>query len=151
MNAQNKSAIIFDFNRTLFDPTVFALYQGVLPMLDELRKERTLILYSRKGWDRKLLLEQLGIDTHFSAAYFVEKKTAENMRAVLDEQGLDPKETVVVGDMLTDEIYVGNQLGMKTVWFQQSRFGSIIGSSAGSDPAHTVCSIAELRNLLRSI
>ena len=39
MNSETKNAIIFDFNRTLFDPTIYALYQGVLPMLDELKQD----------------------------------------------------------------------------------------------------------------
>jgi HAD superfamily hydrolase (TIGR01509 family) len=130
---------------------IYALYQGVLPMLDELKEKRPLLLYSRKGWDRKLLLEQLGISEHFSATYFVEKKTPEHLMQVVQERGLDPKACVVVGDMLTDEICVGSALGMKTVWFQQSRFGSIIGQGVGCVPDHTVSSIAELRELLRTI
>jgi hypothetical protein len=46
---KSKAAIIFDFNRTLFDPTIYALYHGVTPMLQELQRERPLILFSKKG------------------------------------------------------------------------------------------------------
>lgn len=150
MNAK-KSAVIFDFNRTLFDPSIFALYQGVLPMLDEERATRKLLLYSKKGWDRKLLLDQLGISEHFTATYFVDRKSVDNLRAILTEHGLRADECIMVGDMLTDEICVGSELGMTTIWFQQARFGSIIGQGVGCVPDHTVHSIPELRDLLRTL
>lgn len=146
-----KGAVIFDFNRTLFDPTVYALYHGVIPMLEELKQDRDLVLFSRKGWDRGALLEKLGIASHFRSAHFVEKKTPENLRAILDEHGLEPSECIIVGDMLSDEICVGSELGMKTVWFQQSRFGSIMGEATVCAPQHTVQSISELHELLRKI
>ncbi len=146
-----KGAVIFDFNRTLFDPTIYALYQGVTPMLEELQRDRPLILFSRKSWDRKALLDQLGISDYFADAHFVEKKTPENLRHILDSHNLDPKECVIVGDMLSDEICVGGELGMKTVWFQQSRFGAIADGTPPCLPQYTVHSIAELRELLRTI
>lgn len=147
----NKGAVIFDFNRTLFDPTVFALYNGVTSMLEELKAERPLILFSRKSWDRNLLLAQLGIDEYFSATYFVEEKTPETLLASIEPHGLTASECIMVGDMLTDEICAANELGMTTVWFQQSRFGSILGDTVACVPHHTVRSIAELRELLRRI
>jgi|GEM_PF-1559767 len=147
----NKGPVIFDFNRTLFDPTIYALYHGVLPMLEELSKERQLFLFSRKGWDRNLLLEQLGIDTHLTASYFVEKKTPENLGQILKDHSLEADESIMVGDMLSDEVRVASELGMKTVWFQQSRFGSILADPALCVPDHTVSSISELRELLTTI
>lgn len=147
----DKKAIIFDFNRTLFDPTVFALYHGVTHMLEDLKAERTLILFSRKSWDRGALLDKLGISSCFTAAYFVEKKTAENLRVILVEHSLDPAGSIMVGDMLSDEICVGSELGMTTVWFQQSRFGSIVANDMDCVPDHTVSSIPELHDLLRTL
>ncbi len=146
-----QSAVIFDFNRTLFDPTIYALYQGVTPMLEELKRDRPLILFSRKSWDRQALIEKLGISDYFTSVHFVEQKTPENLKRVLDEHRLEPSDCVIVGDMLSDEICVGGELGMKTVWFQQSRFGAIHSTVLPCRPQHTVHSIDELRDLLRTI
>lgn len=147
----SKAAVIFDFNRTLFDPTIYALYNGVKPMLEELKERRPLILFSKKGWDRKKLLEQLGIGDYFSAVYFVEKKDAESLRSILREHSLVSSESVIVGDVLSEEICVGNELGMKTVWFQQARFGQVPNGDIACLPHHTVRSIQELRDLLKQL
>lgn len=140
-------AVIFDFNRTLFDPTVYALYHGVKPMLEELAAERRLFLYSRKAWDRSNLLATLGIDTYFEATYFVERKTKENLADILEAHALVPKSTVIVGDMLEDEICVGAELGLTTVWFRQSMFAADPKATPVCVPHHTVTSIDELRAL----
>lgn len=144
-------AVIFDFNRTLFDPTVYGLYNGVVPMLEEVGKEKKLILYSRKSWDRHLLLDKLGISKYFDAAYFVEKKTPESLSAAISEHGISGKDCIIVGDMISDELCAGSELGMTTVWFQQSRFGSIYGDQVDCAPLHTVHTIDELRSLLRTL
>jgi FMN phosphatase YigB (HAD superfamily) len=57
----------------------------------------------------------------------------------------------MVGDMLADEICVGGEIGMKTVWFQQSRFGAIQSGEPPCVPHYTVHSIPELRELLKKI
>lgn len=149
MGMSKHGAIVFDFNRTLFDPTVYGLYSGVVPMLEEVGSRKKLILYSRKSWDRHHLLEKLGIQKFFDAAYYVEKKTPESLKEALEKHDLKPEECVVVGDMISDELCAGAEIGMKTVWFQQSRFGSIYGEGLGCVPQYTVHSIEELRELLK--
>lgn len=144
-------AVIFDFNRTLFDPTVYALYNGVVPMLEELKQTRTLILFSKKSWDRHLLLDTLGISEYFDATHFVEQKTAEVLASILTPHDLHPEDCVIVGDMLAEEICAGQELGMRTVWFRQSRFRFMPQPDVACVPHHTVQSIAELRELLRTI
>lgn len=144
-------AVIFDFNRTLFDPTVYALYSGVVPMLEELKSTRTLILFSRKGWDRHVLLDTLGIRSYFDSAHFVEQKSAEVLKDILAPHGIAASDCVIVGDMLSEEICAGHELGMRTVWFRQSRFRFMSQPDVSCAPHHTVHSITELRELLRTL
>ena len=144
-------AVIFDFNRTLFDPTVYALYHGAKPMLEDLAATRRLFLYSRKAWDRSNLLATLGIDSYFEKTYFVERKTKENLDAILKSHELDPASTVIVGDMLEDEICVGGELGLTTVWFRQGIFGAEATGELICVPQHTVSTIDELRELFDRI
>lgn len=144
-------AVIFDFNRTLFDPTVYALYPGVKPMLEELAETKQLFLYSRKAWDRSNLLATLGIDRCFKAVYFVSQKTKENLGEILTEHKLTAAETMIVGDMLEDEVCVGSELGLRTVWFRQEIFAADPNREPVCIPDHTVSSIEELRDLLAQI
>lgn len=141
-------AVIFDFNRTLFDPTIYALYDGVKPMLQELSSRKQIFLYSRKSWNRGGLLRRLEIDDYFKGAYFVEQKTKENLGQILSEHGLEPRECVIVGDMIADELCVGSELGVTTVWFCPDIFDGVEAQGVQCVPEHTVKTIEELRDLL---
>lgn len=146
-----KRGIIFDFNRTLYDPTVSALYSGVISMLEDLYTTTPLILFSKKGWDRTTLLKELGIVDYFAGTYFVDTKTTDKLQDILKAHSLEAKDTVIVGDMLTEEICAGHDLGMTTVWFQQSALGLVGESDRPYAPDHTISSIHEMRELLRNL
>lgn len=152
MADRGNTGIVFDFNRTLFDPTVYGLYHGVSPMLDELSARKRLFLYSRKSWDRSDLLKSLGIDTYFEDVLFVEQKTAKNLGEFLAKNGISAAGSIVVGDMLSDELCVGSELGLTTVWMSQPLTeAQILGGTPPCVPDHVVHSIEELRELLASI
>lgn len=151
MTRERKGAVVFDFNRTLFDPTVYALYNGVIPMLEELKRTRRLMLFSKKGWDRHLLLDTLGISAYFDSTHFVEQKSSKVLQGILASHGLNAADCIIVGDMLSEEICAGQELGMRTVWFRQSRFRFMSSPDVSCVPHHTVHSIAELRELLRTL
>ncbi len=50
----NKRAVIFDFNRTLYDPDSGALYEGVVELLENLKNERRLFLFE---WGSDTLID----------------------------------------------------------------------------------------------
>ncbi len=149
MTGRAIEAIIFDFNRTLFDPTTYALYHGVVPMLEELSATKRLFLYSRKSWNRTDLLKSLSIDEYFKAAHFVEQKTVENLQEILTEHSIDPNRAAIVGDMISDELCVGQELGLTTVWVAHPMTESeMLAATPSCSPDHTVRSINDLRDLL---
>jgi len=151
-DAHSTRPIVFDFNRTLFDPTTYALYGGVVSMLEELGEERDLFLYSRKSWDRTDLLRNLGIDSYFKDTVFVETKTVDNLREMLAAHAVDPAQAIIVGDMISDELCVGQELGLTTVWIAQPMTESqMLAANPTCVPDHTVRSINELRELLASL
>jgi FMN phosphatase YigB (HAD superfamily) len=82
-----RKAVIFDFNRTLYDPETGALYPEAAELLSELSAERRLFLYSKLEGGRSDLLHELGIADHFEDTYFVEHKTPESIRAIVDTRG----------------------------------------------------------------
>lgn len=146
-----KKTLILDFMRTLYDPMTSALYSGVKAFLSEMKEERRLILYSRQQRSRDGLIEELGIEGCFEATYFVEAKTAANLRGILDRHNLHPAECIVVGDMIEAELSAGQELGTKTIWFNQGMFASVAPTTASCVPDYSVGSISELHQLLRTL
>ena len=143
-----KRAVIFDFNRTLYDPEVDSLYPGAAQLLDSQSRSRTLFLYSRDEGGRDTLLEELGVMDAFSRIYFVSNKNAESVRKILTENDLSSEECIVVGDLMTSELAAGNEAGLETVWVKQGRFADV---TSNFEPTYVVTSISELSTLLDRI
>jgi FMN phosphatase YigB (HAD superfamily) len=68
--------IIFDYNRTLFNPDTGNLYPDVLSILSTLSKNHELFLVSRNDPRRESMLVSLGISSFFKKKLFVDTKTA---------------------------------------------------------------------------
>ena len=146
-----KKAAIFDFNRTLFDPTTYQLYSGVAGMLDDLRDKYRLFLYSRRSFDRGSVLEELGIEDYFEAAYFAVDKTPEGLLSICVTHKLDPAESLVIGDALWDELSIAHAIGAQTVWLKHGIFSHASALATHFEPTHTVHSIGEMHELLREL
>lgn len=140
-----KRTVIFDFNRTLYEPDSGALFDGVPEMLEELKSEREMILYSKKEGGRDDLVEHLGISPYFKSVYFIEKKTTESVQDILQEHGLSTADALIVGDLITSELAAGHGAGIDTIWVRQGKFADVEGDF---QPTHTVQNLTELRTLL---
>ncbi len=145
-----KRAVIFDFMRTLYDPLTASLYSGVKEMLDDVHESRCLVLYSRQDRSRAGLLKDLGIDECFEATYFSAHKSAEELRDILHTNELEPKHTIVVGDMVNSELCAGSEIGCDTIWFKSGMFDGMSGDVM-CVPTHTISSIPALHELLRKL
>ena len=69
--------IIFDYNRTIFDPETDDLYQGVFELISDLSKKYELYLVSANEPRRKEKIKDLNIDSFFKGIFFVENKSLE--------------------------------------------------------------------------
>lgn len=136
--------IIFDFNRTLFNPETGSLYPGALPLLRALATRHTLFLMSKRESGREHLLEELGIESCFKKALFVEQKTKEDLSSLVD----GAKNTLVVGDRIKREITLGNQLGFFTVWVKQGRFADEMPTADNEEPDYTIQNIQDLDKII---
>ena len=117
-----KKIIIFDFNRTLYDPDGKALVPGALSVLKKLRK-RSFVLYliSHAAPSREHLITALGLDQLFSKIIISYGKRIGDFRNIIDKNtSLD--QSFVVGDRIRKEITIGNRLGMRTVWLKSGKF-----------------------------
>lgn len=137
--------IIFDYNRTLFNPETSDLYDGALELLTSLSKKHTLFLVSRNEPIRHNRIAELGIKDFFADVRFVEKKEPKLFLELVNGS----KDVLVVGDRVRAEIFVGNSLGFKTVWVKQGLFGKEGPTSEMENPNHEIENISELKDLIK--
>lgn len=135
--------IIFDYNRTLFDPETDALYPGVDAVLKNLAMKNDLFLISRNEPNRKDRFEKLGIGKYFKKILFVEKKTKEIFKSLI--QNLE--DTIIIGDRVREEISLGNQLGFITIWIKQGKFSGELPEKS-KQPNYTINDIRELQTII---
>jgi len=136
--------IIFDFNRTLFDPETGLLLEGAQAVLAKHHGEgKTLHLISRKEGDRDETLERLGIKGFFTSVSFVEDKHEALRQRIASSEG----PVYIVGDHLHTEIRFGNRYGAKTVWLKRGRFSNLLPETDEDIPWRTIGSLMELNNL----
>jgi phosphoglycolate phosphatase-like HAD superfamily hydrolase len=136
--------IIFDYNRTLFDPNTDALYPGVKDMLYEIKNKHQLFLVSRLEASRQNKLEQLGIASYFVQTYFTPEKT----EALFSSIPTNSLPVLVVGDSIADEITIGNRLGHITVQVQQGLFANAKPKNDMEKATHTIKNITEIVSII---
>lgn len=136
--------IIFDYNRTLFDPDTNALYPGVSDMLKRLSGAHELYLVSRFEAERLTQLEELDIAQYFQKTTFVGDKSAPLFKELVG----DAKDVIVVGDSIGDEIKIGNQLGFMTIRVKQGRFSSTEPKDASEVAITEIQNVTEFERLL---
>jgi len=144
--------IIFDFNRTVYDPEKDELSEGILELLEELvTKNYKLVLISKnKGGNRREQIAQLGLNKYFLEVQVHERdKIEDDFNQALKVMDLKPEEVLVVGDRVVGEIYLGNKLGMKTVWYQVGRFASQFPSNDGEKPDYIIKKLVQILDFLK--
>lgn len=137
--------IIFDFNRTIYDPESRSLVPYAAELLAELSgKGAVLHLVSMIEADRADILESLGIARYFTSTAFVSDKE-DAMRSIAANSG---EPLYVVGDHLHGEIRIGNMIGAKTVWLRRGRFSSLEPLLPHDRPWRTATDMKQVRAAL---
>jgi FMN phosphatase YigB (HAD superfamily) len=142
--------VIFDLNRTLYDPFTDSLYPGARTMLEDLATTHRLFLYSKRAGDRGALVARLGIAPHFEYCHYVERKTKEDFTALLQAHAVAPAECIVVGDLVESELRVAGECGVASVWARHGICPVELPEEAHM-PTYTADSIEELHQLLKII
>ncbi len=137
--------IIFDYNRTIFNPETGTLYSGVLEMIKILSLNHDLFLVSKNETNREDFFKKLGIFEYFKKVIFVEEKNEDIFKNLVGEN-LD---VIVVGDRIKGEIFIGNQLGYTTVWIKQGRFANDLPKNKEEIPNHLITDIKELMEIIK--
>lgn len=148
---KRNSAVIFDFNRTLYDPDTGELVAGARKVLDDLRaRSIPLYLVSKKEEGRARILEDLGVKDAFAEIFYVSEKSPALFLKIAKRAGLDPADIFVVGDYLHKEIRSGNIAGMKTIHFKQGKFSGLEPETPADNPWRTIINISDSVALILS-
>ena len=140
-------AIIFDFNRTIYDPDSKGFCKGALECLQHLSGKHALYLVVKGGDERKELIESLRIKQYFKSVSVQPEKSVEQFIACKEDC---PPDTTwyVVGDRVKKEIRYGNECGMKTIWYKSGKFAEEEPSEEIEKPDVTISDLSELKEII---
>jgi FMN phosphatase YigB (HAD superfamily) len=136
--------ILFDYNRTLYDPKTGTLYPGAVSVLAELSVHNELFLISQNEKGRNDRLNKLGVRNYFKEVYFVDKKTEEFFMQII---GTDP--AMIVGDNLSNEIRIGNLINVTTIHIDHTTSEIPSASTTNGVPNFTVKTIDEITKIIQ--
>ncbi|USN53238.1 MAG: HAD family hydrolase [Candidatus Nomurabacteria bacterium] len=142
----SQHVIVFDFNRTLYDPAQGALVPGALEVLARLQRRYTLALFSRAIPTRTELIRSLGLASFFSEIVVSRRKSQRELQRIV--KGCAIGNSFVIGDRVRKEIALGNRLGLQTVWVRQGKFASELPRSAEEQPTFTVSRLQDILEIL---
>ena len=140
-----KKIIIFDFNRTIYDPDAGELVPGVRFVLRTLlRRGFVLYLISRAGESRKRLMGELNVKKYFRRVVIAPEKRKRDFDRLAGSKSVNKEESFVVGDRVRKEIAIGNSLGLKTIWVRSGRFARETSRKKIERPDYTVKSLRDV-------
>lgn len=142
-------AIIFDFNRTLYNPDARQLAPNTRFILRTLiRRGFTLFLISRAGQSRRLTIEKSGIAGYFSRIITSDEKREEDFTTIVREEKIIPRDSFVVGDCPESEIKIGNLLGFKTICLIDGKFPNGVFQADNTKPTYVVMGLKEILKII---
>jgi len=145
---------IFDFNRTLYDPDVDELTEGCEDLLERLMKlGYGLCLLSKEiSNSRKDKVFKLGLSKYFGKILIIQgEKAEEHLRECLGFLRSGPLQVAMVGDRVEKEIFLGNKLGMVTIWYQAGKFANVFPTNELEKPTVVITRLTEILDYLTSL
>lgn len=147
-------AVIFDLDNTLIGEKDRKTFPYALEILTQLKKRYRLALLSNTAYrSSETVCEELleaKLDGLFEVVVTahdvgIRKPNPRMFEIVLEKLGVTPDEAVMVGDIISTDIFGGNRIGMRTVLFQPSEDYQ---RSSWEHPNHTIQSLKEILQLL---
>ena len=142
-------AIIFDFNRTVYDPEKDELFDGII-MLMEKAKEAGFSLYlvAKGGEERQMKIKSLDLPKYFRKIIVRPEKTRAEFEDIMKEA--EPETAFfVLGDRTRKEIRFGNECKMTTIWFKNGKFAEETPTEKVEEPDYTIELLEEAMDILR--
>lgn len=149
MPTNMKRVIIFDFNRTIYDPEAKRLLPNAKQVLRTLRKRGfELYLVSMVETSRNDLIQSLGIKSYFARIMMVQEKRKEDFQDILFKKNIDYTSSFVIGDRVKGEIAIGNMLGLKTIWLKQGKFAKELPQEVYEHPTNVVLKLKDILEIV---
>lgn len=146
-----KKGIIFDFNRTLFNPEKNELEIGAEKLLHSLYKKNIVLtlISSTLSVDREKLIYSLTISKLFKKIIVTsEKKNEKHFSELISIINADNNNIYVVGDRIKSEIQIGNKLNLQTIWLKKGKFSTILPEKENEKPIYTIKNLSEILNFI---
>ncbi len=144
----DQKAVIFDYNRTVFDPDAEKLMPNAKEVLTALQaKGIPLFLIAKGDEERKKQIESLGLLPFFKEVIVNQDKSAEDFRSCIQECDEGTK-FFAVGDRVREEIRHANECGMTTIWFRNGKFASEEPENDSQKPKFTVSALSEALHII---
>lgn len=142
------NSIIIDWKQTLYDPSSDALIAGAEELLSFLKKSGAdLYLVGKGDIDMYDAVQRLNVKPFFKDILFVgTEKKQEHFKKYLNMNDL--KNNLVIGDKLSSEIEIGNELGVTTIQVRQGKFANEVAENENQKPDIVVSDLSELLEFL---
>lgn len=140
--------VIFDFNRTLYDPDREQLMEGAIELLEHLKEKVGLALIAKGDDKRREQIKQLNLQQYFPVIIIDENKNVGYFRKCMEYFDARPEETFVIGDRVKKEIRFGNEIGATTIWFRDGKYKDELPDNGVETPKHTIKNLKEAIKLL---
>lgn len=144
-------AVIFDFNRTLYDPDLQQLFPAALPLLEYCKQRglrMALLTKAEEGNARQTLIAELGITLFFDRIKIVSQKEEALFKDLLADWGITASQCWVVSDRLRTDLRIAKRIDCRTIWVRQGKFVAEGPETAQDEPEITVTALQEVRNFI---
>jgi len=142
--------IIFDYNRTIYDPETSRLAPFAKRILQNLKgRGFRLALITHARDSRRELIHKQGLEKYFAEILITTGKSRKNFQYLLSAADVDKSQSYVVGDRVRQEIRIGNQLKLNTIWVKDGRFAEENPRSEIEVPTHTVRRLRDISKIIR--
>jgi len=143
----NIKAVIFDFNRTLYNPEKENMMEGARRLLNSLRKRgiKMALLSMTSSGEREQLISSLDLHSYFEETLVLSgTKKPEHFIELSQKLQVEPEKCIVIGDRIKQEIHSANLAGMKTCWLQRGKFKKEMPDIQDEKPDYTINNLHEV-------
>ena len=143
-----QKTVIFDFNRTIYDPEQETLLPFAQALLTTLKANQfNLFLITFGGKQREKTIKDLNLSKYFKSIVLTKNKQVA-FRKINKKFKLTKKLTFVIGDRVREEIMLGNQYGYTTVWFKNGRFKNEMPVDRAGQPDFVITKLRQVLSLV---
>ena len=94
------------------------VFDGVLEVLEALRSEHLTLILATKG-DQKIQKKKIdhsGLSTYFCRIYIFPEKGQTQLKKIVKDCGLDPKDSWSIGNSIKSDINPALRIGLNAIW-----------------------------------